>query len=128
MEFAVHEIGKHQFIEVNGYVVAMRKFVTKDVQIENLKANYERIKEQAKNETEAFEEFVRVCGMRKREDWIGYQYDGGFTHLLEDQGFIATLPIKDALGGSVVLAIQYWKQDDELTVYQVFSKRGSWES
>lgn len=127
MEFTVHEIGNHQFIETKGYIVAMTKGIAKEVQIENLKANFEKIKERTTDEDEAFKIFTRRCGMRNSEDWLNYQYDGHFTHLLEDHGFTATLPIKHALGGSIQLTIQYWKEQEGQTLYCVFDSWGKWQ-
>lgn len=127
MEFSVHEIGNYQFVETKGYVVACAKIYSKKKQIEDLQANYENLREDASSDEEAFEQFVRLCNMRKKEDWLNYTYDGHCTHLLEEDGFFATLPIKYVGGEPLQLTIRYWKEYEGEVSYFVLDNFGRWQ-
>lgn len=127
MQFTVHEIGNHHFVEAEGYVVALRARGTKETLIENFRENYEQIKARAVNEEAAFEQFIEICGMEKREDWTNYTYDGHCINLLEEDGYFATLPIRYMDGSPQKLTIRYWKEYEGEVLYCVFDDNGSWK-
>lgn len=121
MKINVHEIGKYHFVEINGYVTSLNATMTKEEEIENIKLNFDNLKNQSVNEEESFFRLIETFGMRKREDWIGYEYDGHFTTTLDDGGFKATLPIKNGLGNYQKLEISLRKEEDGEKIYSVFS-------
>lgn len=126
MKFTVHKIGNHFFVETRGYVVALSARVSEEELIENFKENYEQVKARAHSEEQAFEYFVAVSGMKKREDWVNYTYDGHCMRLSQDDGYKATLPICYSDGSFQQLTIRYWREYEDEKLYMVLDDFGSW--